>query len=63
MLISKEYQEQNKFLHENHSDYGIIGQRYANLVNDVVRQYGVKDILDYGCAMCDEKTGWDGDKD
>jgi len=50
LLISKEYLEQNKSLHENHSDYGIMGQRYANLVSDVVRQYAATDILDYGCG-------------
>ena len=50
MLISTEYRELNKSVHENDADYGIVGQRYANLVSDVVSQYGVKDILDYGCG-------------
>jgi 2-polyprenyl-3-methyl-5-hydroxy-6-metoxy-1,4-benzoquinol methylase len=49
MLISDEYLEQNRRLHEGGS-YGISGLRWAPNVARLAAELGCKTILDYGCG-------------
>lgn len=49
MLISEDYKQQNKKLHENPS-YGISSSKWANEITQIARQYGALSILDYGCG-------------
>ena len=49
MLITEEYREMQRKLHEN-PRYGIASVVYAPLVAELVKQLGVKEILDYGAG-------------
>lgn len=49
-LISEEYKEQLKKLHKEDKHYGIVAKNYANHVLMMSKQFGTKDILDYGCG-------------
>ena len=49
MLISKEYAELNRQMHEQ-PEFGIIGQRYVEIVREMSASYQTKSILDYGCG-------------
>ncbi len=49
-LISKEYKELNRQLHETNLFYGVGGGRYANAVLEMYESIGAKSILDYGCG-------------
>lgn len=49
MLISQEYKEQNKKLHEN-TNFGISSWKWANEVKGIASRYGALSILDYGCG-------------
>lgn len=48
-MISPEYKEMNKTLHEQHPEYGISGQRYTEIAREVSK-WGRRDVLDYGCG-------------
>ena len=48
-LISDEYREQNRLLHER-EDYGHNGARYKDTVLTVMDRTGARTILDYGCG-------------
>lgn len=60
MLISQEYAELNRQMHER-PEYGIEGQKYAEIVRDMCNAYGTLDVLDYGCGKqtLRAKLGWD----
>ena len=49
MLISDEYREMQKTLHEN-PEYGVSSVLYAPVVDLVISQYQIKEILDYGAG-------------
>ena len=49
MLISKEYAEINRRMHER-PEYGVMGQTYAHIVSGLANQYRTASILDYGCG-------------
>jgi hypothetical protein len=49
MLISEQYREQQRVLHEN-ADYGVASQHYASLVATIVGQENVQELLDYGAG-------------
>lgn len=51
MLISDEYREMQKTLHEN-PEYGVSSVLYAPVVDLVISQYQIKEILDYGAGKC-----------
>lgn len=50
MLISSEYLEINRKLHEAKSHYGTSGHLYAKLVRQACEKLRTKDVLDYGCG-------------
>lgn len=50
MLISQEYRQQNKQLHESRHDYGVGGHKHARQVKELAEAMNTKDILDYGCG-------------
>jgi hypothetical protein len=62
-LISEEYREMQRKLHENPS-YGVASLAYAPIVAQYVRKFGVRDILDYGAGKgrlgpaLQEKIDW-----
>jgi 2-polyprenyl-3-methyl-5-hydroxy-6-metoxy-1,4-benzoquinol methylase len=49
MLISDEYRELNRKLH-NREDYGAIGARHADAIVDLARMSKSVRVLDYGCG-------------
>ena len=49
MLITEEYREMQRKLHEN-PGYGVASVSYAPLVADVIRSYGATELLDYGAG-------------
>jgi hypothetical protein len=49
-LISAEYREQNKLLHETNISYGVGGGKHAELVQKLVKAGGYQSILDYGAG-------------
>lgn len=49
MLISEEYKEQNRALHEANQHYGTSGAKWRDMVRPLA-QWGRKRILDYGCG-------------
>ena len=48
-LISEDYREQNRLLHEN-SNYGVAGKIYADICNKLALNFDCETILDYGCG-------------
>lgn len=48
-LISDEYLGQQVELHKN-PDYGVASEFYAPVVSKVCNQFGVEELLDYGCG-------------
>lgn len=52
MLISDEYRQLNKSLHESRKDYGSHGHRLAEFVSGLAANVGTEDILDYGAGKC-----------
>jgi hypothetical protein len=51
MLISEEYREEQRKLHEN-PNYGVASVEFAPLVAKIINQFGVSEILDYGAGKC-----------
>jgi hypothetical protein len=50
VLISPEYAELNKKLHEDRPDYGVSGAKWASSVQQFAEMLESRDILDYGCG-------------
>lgn len=50
MKITKEYQQEQRRLHEEREDYGIASLQYVGIVDQFVRQLDLKSLLDYGCG-------------
>lgn len=50
VLISPEYAEQNRRLHESRMDYGVIGGRWVKKAVEICNRYGYTTVLDYGCG-------------
>ncbi len=48
-LISAEYLEQQRELHEN-PDYGTASVHYAPLIDKLINQLEITELLDYGCG-------------
>lgn len=59
MLISEDYKEQNKVLHENPS-YGISSAKWSEEVRGIAAAYGALSSLDYGCGkgLLKKTLGW-----
>ena len=49
-LISDQYLELNKQLHEENKFYGTQGQKYLDEVIKLAKLFNTQDILDYGCG-------------
>lgn len=50
MLITPEYQEQNRLLHATREDYGVGGFKWAPQVTDLAKAVQARTIIDYGCG-------------
>lgn len=50
MLISQDYREQNRLLHDARPDYGTSGARWAPLIARLAPALQAESILDYGCG-------------
>lgn len=51
MLISEEYRQLNKQLHETNIGYGTSGHKYSKTVESIAKAWGCETILDYGCGQ------------
>lgn len=49
-LISDGYRKQYEQLHRSSTRYGSGAHRWAGIVRHLVREYGLRDVLDYGCG-------------
>ena len=49
-VITPDYREQNRLLHETNPHYGAGGQRYVNMALYLTKEFGTQDLLDYGCG-------------
>lgn len=49
-IISEEYVEQNRELHDSTPEYGISGSKRANEVRKLIEATNASTILDYGCG-------------
>ncbi|MDR9419449.1 methyltransferase domain-containing protein [Gracilimonas sp.] len=52
-LISDEYKEQNRLLHESKTKFGQRGHRHLNQVRKLYKEYKCSSIIDYGCGKAD----------
>ena len=61
MLISEEYRQQNRTLHETNPNYGTSGRKYAGTVKSFADAMQTTDILDYGCGKgtLKDTLGWE----
>ena len=50
MLISDQYRDLNRELHETNEAYGTSGHKHAGMVLDLANAFRTADILDYGCG-------------
>jgi SAM-dependent methyltransferase len=50
MIISPEYAEMNRQMHEQIPQYGAGGHRYAPVILQAVRTYKATSVLDFGCG-------------
>lgn len=59
-VITREYRELNRQLHEQNPWYGISGHLRADAVIGIAQQLKTKDVLDYGCGKgtLAEKMPW-----
>lgn len=48
-LISEEYREMQRQLHEN-PNYGVASLNFASIVDDIITQFKINDLLDYGAG-------------
>ena len=49
-MISDEYRQQLQEKHASDEAWGTTSYRYADLVRHLIKEYGITDILDYGCG-------------
>jgi len=49
-LISAEYRELNRKLHEQNTAYGVGGDKHSKVVIELCKLNKTKDVLDYGCG-------------
>ena len=56
MLITADYKEQNKKLHETKPEYGISSQRWGNEVKMLAAKFQAESVLDYGCGKGELKN-------
>ena len=52
MLISKEYEEEQRRLHKERDDYGAsyMAEQHAPIVSAICEKLKIKELLDYGCG-------------
>lgn len=50
MLITEDYRNLNRLLHETRPDYGTSGKRYAEILRQMMAAFKTTDILDYGAG-------------
>jgi len=50
-LISDEYREMQAELHKN-PNYGVASTYFAPIVDNVIKAYEIKELLDYGAGKC-----------
>lgn len=50
MLISPEYRDLNRQLHQTRPDYGTTAQKYVSQISELVAVMQAKSVLDYGCG-------------
>ena len=50
MLLSEDYREQNRLLHQSDDRYGRSGRLWSEVIFKVIDEFGYKTILDYGCG-------------
>lgn len=50
MLITENYRQLNKELHESRKDYGVGGHLAAAMVMDACQALNTRSVLDYGCG-------------
>lgn len=51
MLITPEYQKQQERMHGNKSlRYGVVAERYGEMVGQIIDQMELNSLLDYGCG-------------
>lgn len=50
-LITEEYREMQAELHKN-PEYGVASKFYAPIVDQVIGEYQIKELLDYGAGKC-----------
>lgn len=49
MLITEDYREQNRLLHEDNTQhYGVAGKAFVHIIKDVYAKYDCFSMLDYG---------------
>ena len=49
-MITSDYREQNRSLHNERPDYGSYGAKWAETVWGLAHQYNAASVLDYGCG-------------
>jgi len=49
-LISEDYRKQYEAVHHSNARYGKGAHRWAGIVRHLVREHGLRDVLDYGCG-------------
>ena len=50
MIITSEYKEQLRQLHEVDHGWGVGGRNYAPVIERIIKDTKPKNILDYGCG-------------
>jgi hypothetical protein len=50
MMITDTYLALQRQAHETKDSYGVSGQKYAEMVREIVRKEAIRSILDYGCG-------------
>lgn len=50
MLISEDYQNQQREMHEKIPSYGKMGMRYGEMVGQIIDNLEIDHLLDYGCG-------------
>jgi hypothetical protein len=50
VLITPEYQQQQREFHEARPDYGVSSSRHVDFILHLAEQMKTRDILDYGCG-------------
>ncbi len=50
MLVSPEYRLQLQKKHDENKEWGTTSHRYGDFISDIIQQYNVHELLDYGCG-------------